>query len=71
VAQAGPDRRHVRGKTRAEITKKFDNSKRGKALSAGRVWTVEHWLTHWPDNITAHSVRYKTLVVTAPMSFTT
>jgi hypothetical protein len=26
------------------------------------VWTVEQWLTHWLDNIAAHSVRYKTLV---------
>jgi hypothetical protein len=61
-----PDRRHVRGKTRAEVTKKVRQLEKerdsGRVRSAGRVWTVEQWLTHWLDNIAAHSVRYKTLV---------
>src|SRR5918997_512717 len=61
-----PDRRHVRGKTRAEVTKKVRQLEKerdsGRARSAGRVWTVEQWLTHWLDNVAAHSVRYKTLV---------
>src|SRR3712207_3032314 len=46
-----PDRRHVRGKTRAEVTKKVRQLEKerdsGKVRSAGRVWTVEQWLTHW------------------------
>jgi len=61
-----PDRRHVRGKTRAEVTKKVRQLEKerdsGKVRNAGRVWTVEQWLTHWLDNIAAHCVRYKTLV---------
>jgi integrase len=61
-----PDRRHVRGNTRAEVTKKVRQLEKerdsGRVRSAGRVWTVEQWLTHWLDNIAAHSVRYKTLV---------
>jgi hypothetical protein len=70
-----PDRRHVRGKTRAEVTRKVRQLEKerdsGRVRSAGRVWTVEQWLTHWLDNIAAHSVRYKTLVGTAPTSLST
>jgi integrase len=61
-----PDRRHVRGKNRAEVTKKVRQLEKerdsGRVRKAGTVWTVEQWLTHWLDNIAAHSVRYKTLV---------
>ena len=61
-----PDRRHVRGKNRAEVTRKVRQLERerdsGRVRKAGRAWTVEQWLTHWLDNIAAHSVRYKTLV---------
>jgi integrase len=55
-----PDRRHARGKTRAEVTKKVRQLEKerdsGRVRSAGRAWTVEQWLTHWLDNIAAHSV---------------
>ena len=61
-----PDRRHVQRKTRAEVTRTFRKLEKqrdsGRVRKAGRAWTVEQWLTHWLDNIAAHSVRYKTLV---------
>lgn len=61
-----PDRRHVRGKNRTEVTRKVRQLERerdsGRVRKAGQTWTVEQWLTHWLENIVAHSVRYKTLV---------
>jgi len=61
-----PDRRHVRGKNRAEVTQKVRKLERerdsGRTRKPGRAWTVEQWLTHWIENVAAHSVRYKTLV---------
>jgi integrase len=61
-----PDRRHVERKTRAEVTRAVRDLERqrdsGRVRKTGRAWTVEQWLTHWLDNIAAHSVRYKTLV---------
>lgn len=52
-----PDRRHVRGKTEAEVTKKVRQLERerdsGRVRKAGQRWTVETWLTHWIDNIAA------------------
>lgn len=61
-----PDRRHVRGKNRAETTQKVRALEKerdsGRVRKPGRAWTVEQWLTHWLDNVAAHSVRYKTLV---------
>jgi integrase len=60
-----PDRRHVRGKTRAEITKKFGNSKRARQRQSSQCrpgLDCRAVVDHWPDNIAAHSVRYKTLV---------
>jgi integrase len=61
-----PDRRHVEHKTRAEVTRAVRELEKqrdsGRVRKAGRAWTVEQWLTHWLDNIAAHSVRYKTLV---------
>lgn len=60
-----PDRRHVRGRTQAAVTKKVrmlererDNGTVGKP---GQRWTVEGWLTHWVENIAAPSVRENTL----------
>lgn len=59
------DRRHVRGKTRTEITRKVKALEKerdsGTIRKAGRVWTVEQWLTHWVENIVAPSVRDTTL----------
>lgn len=52
-----PDRRHVRAKTKAEVTKKVRNLERdrdeGKVRKAGQTWTVEQWLRHWLDTIVA------------------
>lgn len=60
-----PDRRHVRGKTRTEVTRKVKALEKerdsGTIRKAGRVWTVEQWLTHWVDTIAAPSVRDNTL----------
>lgn len=50
-----PDRRHVRGKTQAEVTEKVRKLEKqrdsGRIAKAGQRWTVATWLTHWIDNI--------------------
>jgi integrase len=50
-----PDRRHVRGATRAEVTLKVRALERardsGTARSAGQRWTVAGWLEYWIANI--------------------
>lgn len=60
-----PDRRHVRGKTRAEATRKVRELERqresGHVARPGRPWTLEQWLTHWVETIAAPAVRFKTL----------
>jgi integrase len=60
-----PDRRHVRARTRAEVTRKVRELEKqresGHVAHAGRPWTVEQWLTHWVDTIAAPAVRFKTL----------
>jgi integrase len=52
-----PDRRHVRGKTKAEVTDKVKRLERdrdeGKVRKPGQNWTVEQWLTHWLTTIVA------------------
>ena len=59
------DRRHVSGRTRAEVARKLRalQAKRdaGVVPDAGRSPTVAAWLDHWLDNIAAHKVRPKTL----------
>lgn len=61
-----PDRRHVSAKTEAEVTQKVRRLEKdreaGRLKRPGKAWTVEHWLTHWLDNVIAPSVRAKTLV---------
>ncbi|MGC0317532.1 tyrosine-type recombinase/integrase [Kitasatospora acidiphila] len=60
-----PDRRHVRGKNRAEVTKKVRELEKkrdeGNVPKAGKKWTVASWLTHWVENIAALKVRPNTL----------
>lgn len=60
-----PDRRHVRGKTEAIVTKKVRKLERerdtGTVKKAGERWTVAAWLTHWLENISAPNVRENTL----------
>jgi integrase len=54
------DRRHVRGKTRAAVTKKVRDLERrrdeGNVRKPGKTWTVEQWLNHWLENIIAPPV---------------
>jgi integrase len=60
-----PDRRHVRGRTEAVVTKKVRELERerdkGTVRKAGQTWTVAKWLTHWLDNIAAPAVRENTI----------
>ncbi|HEY9411437.1 MAG TPA: site-specific integrase [Jiangellaceae bacterium] len=60
-----PDRRHVSAKTEGDVRDKIRDLEKdrdaGRIKRPGRAWTVEKWLTHWLDNIAAHSVRPKTL----------
>ncbi|WP_246002570.1 tyrosine-type recombinase/integrase [Allorhizocola rhizosphaerae] len=59
------DRRHVRGKNEAEVTRKVRNLE--KARDSGHVtrnsqaWTLAQWLQHWLDHIAAPAVRENTL----------
>lgn len=52
-----PDRRHVRGKTKAAVTTKVRDLERqrddGKVRKPGQTWTVEQWLNHWLYTIIA------------------
>lgn len=56
-----PDRRHVEAKTETEVTEKVRKLESardsGKVRKAGPVWTVEKWLRHWVENISAPTVR--------------
>lgn len=55
-----PDRRHVRGKNKTEVTKKVRKLEAdrdaGNVRKAGETWTVEGWLTHWLTNVVAPPV---------------
>ncbi len=59
------DRRHVSGKTRAEVALKIRNlqTKRDAGLvpTTGKTPTLAEWLRHWLDTIAAPSVRPRTL----------
>src|SRR5690349_6589902 len=60
-----PDRRHVRGKTEAIVTKKVRQLERerdtGAVRKAGQNWTVAQWLEHWLEHIAAPNVRENTI----------
>ncbi|MDR7278399.1 tyrosine-type recombinase/integrase [Catenuloplanes atrovinosus] len=60
-----PDRRHVRGRTEAEVTKKVRQLERdrdqGTVRTAGQRYTIGSWLAHWVETIAAPSVRPTTL----------
>lgn len=56
-----PDRRHVGGKTRAEVTRRVRDLEKARETGTVRKpdrhrWTVAEWLTHWVDNIAEASV---------------
>lgn len=59
-----PDRRHVRGTTKAAVTKKVRAMERkreaGLIQVVGQRWTVATWLEHWLENISRPSVRENT-----------
>jgi integrase len=61
-----PDRRKVKRKTEAEVTREVRKLEQqrdtGKVKKPGRAWTVEKWLTHWLENIAAPTVRRTTMV---------
>ncbi len=50
-----PDRRHVRGKTKAEVTAKVRRLEKlrdeGRVPKVGQRWRVAAWLTFWVENI--------------------
>jgi integrase len=52
-----PDRRHVRGKTKTEVTVKVRKLEKlrdeGRVPKAGQRYRVHQWLAHWVDNIAA------------------
>ena len=52
-----PDRRHVGGKTRAEVAERVRALERerdqGTVRKVGEKWTVGRWLTYWVENIAA------------------
>src|SRR6266487_402404 len=58
------DRRHVRGRTRAEVTVKVRALERqrdaGLPLASGRVPTVGEWVRFWLDHIAMHQLRPRT-----------
>ena len=60
-----PDRRHVRGATRADATRKVreleEKRARGTVPTVAVNWTVEGWLSHWLEHIAAPHVRSNTL----------
>lgn len=56
-----PDRRHVRGKTKAEVTVKvraLERDREDRVLTRpGERWTVEAWLEHWLVDIAKPALR--------------
>jgi integrase len=58
---AQPDRRHRRGKSETDVIKKVRKLEQerdtGNVRAAGPTWTIEKWLTHWVENISAPTVR--------------
>jgi integrase len=59
------DRRHVRAKNRAEVTRKVRALERsrddGNLADIGDQWTVASWLTHWVENIAAPFLKPSTV----------
>ncbi|MGH3867255.1 MAG: tyrosine-type recombinase/integrase [Pseudonocardiaceae bacterium] len=59
-----PDRRHVKRKKEADVIRAVRELEKlreqGNLRKSGRAWTVEQWLTHWVENISAPTVRPNT-----------
>lgn len=60
-----PDRRHVMSANKATVTAKVRAMEKGRDAGqltrASENWTVEQWLTHWLDDLTAPYVKVNTL----------
>lgn len=60
------DRHHIKRKDEGEARKLYrrllEERDKGSVRKPGRSWTVAQWLTHWVENIAAHSVRETTMV---------
>ncbi len=60
-----PDRRHVMSRQKSVVADKVRDLEQGRTsgslLRAGEKWTVEEWLTHWLEDITAPFVKVNTL----------
>lgn len=58
-----PDRRHVGGRTKSEVTAKVRELERQRAdqtvTKAGERWTVAQWLEHWLDRIAKPALRFR------------
>lgn len=56
-----PDRRHVGGKTKADVVRRVRELERlrdsGNVPALGRKWTVGDWLEHWLESIAKPSLR--------------
>src|SRR5215813_4676395 len=63
-----PDRRHRKGRTEAEVTRKVRELERtresGHVLGAGRSFTVAQWMETWLTNIAPRRIRRSTLETT-------
>ncbi|NGO67475.1 tyrosine-type recombinase/integrase [Streptomyces boncukensis] len=61
-----PDRRHVKRKTKADVTAAVRKLERQRDTSTvrkpGKAWTVEGWLTHWIECIAPLAVGENTMV---------
>jgi integrase len=60
------DRRHIKRKTRAEVTKAVRELEKqrdsgGVRKAATKAWTLTAWLTHWVENIAAPHVSENTI----------
>ena len=60
-----PDRRHVMSRNKATVVQRVkdveNKREQGDLHKPGENWTVEQWLTHWLDEITAPYVKVNTL----------
>jgi len=58
----GPDRRHVRARTKAEVAIKVHELERKRdeqtVTKVGQRWTVEQWLEHWLVDIAKPALRH-------------
>jgi integrase len=57
-----PDRRHVGGKTKADVTarvRELESQREAQTVTkAGQRWTVEQWLEHWLAEIAKPALRH-------------